>query len=78
VDDIGIGLPVAEDLIEPVGGEILDELQHLRFIHPVSVEVARRFRHLEVGQGTVAVEGDISAEGRHAVVLDMAGLEPVC
>ena len=66
VNHIGIGLPVAEDLVQAVGGKILDELQHLRFIHAVSIEVARGFRHLEVGQCAVAVEGDeFRAEGRH-------------
>ena len=66
VDHLVIGLPVAEDLVQPVGGEVPDELEHRRLVHAIAVEIARRLRHLEIDQRAVAVEGDVfRADDRH-------------
>ena len=68
VDHLGVGLPVAEDLVEPVGGEIADEGQHPGFFHAIAIEVAGGLPHLETGQRAVAVEGDeFRAKGRHGM-----------
>lgn len=59
VDDVCIRLPVAENLVQPVRGEVPDELLHAQLVELAAVEIARGFRHLEIGQGAVAVEGDV-------------------
>jgi hypothetical protein len=68
VHHLGIGLPVAENLVKAIGGEVPHELGHARLVQLLAVEVARGFRHLEIGQRAVAVEGDVfRTEGRHAL-----------
>jgi hypothetical protein len=59
-----VGLPVAQHLVETVGGKVGDELLHLLGRDAVGKQLARQLAHAEARERAVAIEGDVlGAEG---------------
>ncbi|MNC41650.1 hypothetical protein D3C75_904250 [compost metagenome] len=59
IENFIIWPPVTHHLIQAISGEILDELVHLLGTDAIGEQLAGQRAHLEVGQGAVAVEGDV-------------------
>lgn len=75
VNDLCVRLPVVHDLIQTIGGKILDEFLHFRFSQTISVEIAGSLCHLEMNERAVAIESDVfGAEDGHLVVILAWGL----
>ncbi|MNS60869.1 hypothetical protein D3C72_938800 [compost metagenome] len=58
LDDLIIRPPVTHNLIQTIGGEVLDELIHLLKRDTIGEQFARHVSHLKVGQRAIAVKGN--------------------
>src|SRR5688500_6089822 len=59
VNDVSIGLPVLQHLIDAVGLEASDEFVHARSIQKMTEQIPSGCRHLEIDQRAVAIKGHV-------------------
>ena len=64
VKHLGVGLPLTQGLVEPIGCEVVQERRHVAAGHSVAQSLPGDVTNAEVDEGPVAVEGNELDLGR--------------